>query len=151
MSITVALYRGRQSERICSRLLAWWQRCDYSHCAIVREWSAEGLLLTDATLRHGVSTRWVPMQPWLWELWVLDGDEAAALARADVHVGEVYDWLGLLGFIWRRIKGMTAAQWCSELVMGAAVQMPDPWRWDVAHVACYLRRHATLIDSEAKS
>lgn len=151
MSIKVALYRGRQSGRLGPRLLAWWQRCDYSHCAIV--WSidpaAGGMHISDASLRLGVRSRWVRWEPALWDLWEIDGDRAECAAWVLQHEGQGYDWLGLAGFLWRRIKGISMAWWCSELVMAAAVRMPDPWRWDVAHLACYLRRHGRRVNAEA--
>lgn len=151
MPVTIALYRGRQSKRWASRLLAWWQRCDYSHVAIAWQWDQPlyapptAMHVSDATLTHGgVRSRWVRWEPKLWELWEIDGDRGVAERWVREHEGARYDWIGLAGFLWRRVKGGSRAWWCSEMVM-AILGMPDPWRWDVAHVACYLRRHGRRL------
>ena len=150
MSITIGLYRGRHSRRWSSRVLAWWQRCDYSHCAVVWHVIGDTALVSESTAIGGVQTGWRDWEPELWERWVLDVDSTPVQSWWQAHAGQRYDVRALLGFVFRRIKGGARMWLCSEGVMGS-IGMPDPWRWDVALVSCYLRRHATLIDSEAKS
>lgn len=149
-AVTVGLYRGRHSHRWGARFLAWWQRCDYSHCAVV--WNAidDQMHVSDATLLRGVNSRWQPFEPALWELWDIECDRGALIEWVRRNEGQRYDWLGLLGFVWRRIKGASAAWWCSEMIADAVLGLDDPWRWDVAHIACYLRKHGVARAGRAR-
>ena len=137
VGVTLAFYRGRHSGRIGPWLLAWWQRCDWSHVAVLWQIDAErGMaLVSEATLAHGVQTHWRPWAPWMWDLWELAGisDEPVRLWWRQQE-GSAYDWRGLLGFIIRRIKGRSRAYWCSEAV-AASIGLHDAWRYDVALMA----------------
>lgn len=143
-TITIACYRGRHYGAWPSRLLAWWMRSPYSHCAIV--WLIEGdrALVSEATLKHGTVTHWRDWKPWQWDCWYVPADQTAVRSWWAAHEGDPYDWVGLLGFMWRRIKGISTAQWCSEACM-ASVGVPDPWRWDVAHAAALARWRGTHV------
>ncbi|HSW19000.1 MAG TPA: hypothetical protein VLJ86_17405 [Ramlibacter sp.] len=146
--IVVAFYKGRN--RWSSRFLAWWMRSDYSHCEVVL--SRDGDLYecgSSSFLDGGVRIKRIKLDPAHWTLYevpidiervraiiqrndLTDGQAAAAFARAwfDSHAGEGYDVPGLLGFVFRRIKGWARAWWCSEACT-AALAWADPWRFDV--------------------
>ena len=154
MTVRVALYRGRFSGNGFSRFLAWWARCDWSHAAVL--WGlgqpdSDGNLrarLSEATWHHGVVTRWREWVPGMWDVWEIDEDALACATWWARHDGDEYDWRALFGFVWRRVKGLAHAAICSEAVVASATRLPDPWRWDVALLACYLRTHGRRVTHE---
>ena len=130
MSVTVGFYRGRHSGHVFSWLLAWLDRTDYSHAAIVWQINGPAALVSESTL-PGVQTHWRAWRPELWDLVQVPADAAAVRAWWEANDGRPYDALGLFGFIARRIKGLRGAYWCSEAV-AASLGLRDPWRMSVA-------------------
>jgi hypothetical protein len=60
----------------------------------------------------------------------LHADEPAAIEWFNDHLGEPYDLAAVFGFVWRR--GHRAGHWdCSESI-GAALGIPESWRFDPA-------------------
>ena len=138
--LTIGLYRGRHARNPFGRLLAWWQRSDYSHCAIVWQRNGPVSWVSEATLLGGVRTHWREWEPELWELHDIEADREAVNRWWLEREGRRYDAVGLLGFIFRRIKGARGADWCSEAVT-ESLGFGDPWRWDVALLRVYLVMH----------
>lgn len=137
------LYKGK--ERLSSRFIAWWQRSDFSHVERVlrvdlseRTGMMRLLCGSSSMMDGGVRTKWIVPNPDHWELWAIDGDFTEGDAWFKEHDGERYDLFGLLGFVFRRIKGALRAWWCSEACMASA-GAADPWRFDVASMAAVLR------------
>lgn len=118
--------------RPLSRLVAWWQRSDASHCEVVLAVQGDvHLCASSSWLDGGVRAKSIWLEPAKWRLYDLPRDEAFARAWFDQHRGERYDLLGLLGFTFRRVKGWLRAWWCSE-ACAAMAGVAEPWRYDVA-------------------
>lgn len=126
---TIAFYRGRKYLK--SWFFAWWCRSDFSHCETILSRQGGLHVVAGAKLLEGVRIASIELKPADWELWELDVDAALAHNWIMRHEGEWYDFLGLLGFIFRRIKGALRMWWCSE-ACAAMAGLPDPWRFDVA-------------------
>jgi hypothetical protein len=139
-TVTVAAYRGRHSGRIGPRLLAWWQRCDWSHLLIVWAINGDKALVSEATLWHGVHTSWRYWSPIAHDCWDVPADSEQVWTWWEDREGWRYDLLGLAGFVFRRIKGSLRAMWCSEAVM-ESLGYPDGWRFDVAVSVSVMRKH----------
>ena len=50
----------------------------------------------------GVRLKRIDLDPHKWDVVEIHGDENQARAWFEAHAGEGYDFLGLLGFVWRR-------------------------------------------------
>lgn len=132
-----ALYKGKQ--RLSSRFLAWWQRSDYSHCERVLSLIGNRAYCGSSSfLDGGVRRKWIDLNPQHWEVWAIDARPGGAGEWFIDHDGERYDLPGLLGFVFRRVKGFLRAWWCSEAVT-ASDGWVDPWRFDVATLAAVLK------------
>lgn len=120
-------------KRLLSRILAWWQHSDVSHCEVVAERSGEtGLCLSASWLDGGVRSKWIELAPEKWRIYELDDDPSFARAWASTHEEDGYDYLGLLGFVFRWARLGRKSRWfCSE-ACGAMLRVLDPWRYDVA-------------------
>lgn len=115
-----------------SRFLAWWQRADVSHCESVLQVVVDQYRCGSSSLLDGgVRTKEMPLPPEKWRIYEVPADARQALQWFADHAGEGYDIAGLLGFVFRRIKGWLKAWWCSEAV-AASMGIRDPWRYDVA-------------------
>lgn len=118
--------------RLLSRVLAWWQRHDAAHCEVVLAVQGDvHLCASSSWLDGGVRCKSIWLDPAKWRLYDVPRSEAMARAWFDLHAGERYDLLGLAGFVFRRIKGVLRAWWCSE-ACAAMAGVADPWRYDVA-------------------
>lgn len=136
--LTIAFYRGRRHAK--SWFIAWWQRSDFSHCEVVLRRVGDVYECAGAKLFEGVRVTTLELSNDDWEAWEIPADPVVAHAWLERHEGDLYDLLGLLGFVFRRIKGLLGAWWCSEACAGMA-NIPDPWRWDVA----LLRAHCMAV------
>lgn len=138
----VAFYRGRRHAG--SWLLAWWMRSDYSHVELVLRpvlgAQPQRYTCASAKLLEGVRVADIELPAADWEIVEVPGTVDRAYDWLIQHVGEGYDWLGLAGFVVRRVKGWLRLWWCSEAV-AAMLGIPDPWRWDVAT----LRAHCLAV------
>lgn len=153
-SVTIGLYRGRHARNPFGRLIAWWQRSDFSHCAVVWQRDQDATpgvaYVSEATLLGGVRSHWRKWEPGLWELHEVEADRAAVSRWWTERQGRRYDAVGLLGFIFRRIKGARGAYWCSEAV-AESLNLGDPWRWDVALLRVYLLLHGKRTQQEGNA
>jgi hypothetical protein len=93
----LALYKGRA--RLLNRLVSWWLSSPYSHAEIV---FSDGMCGSSSGSDGGVRLKRFFLDPLKWDLIDIEGDENQARAWFEAHAGEKYDFLGLLGFVWRR-------------------------------------------------
>lgn len=120
--------------RILSRFIAWWQRSDVSHCEVaLRQWGETYDCASSSWLDGGVRRKEMQLPPEKWRIYEVESDRQFADDWASVHNGDGYDWLGLLGFIFRRIKGMRSRWICTE-ACAVMLKLKDPWRYDVAQL-----------------
>lgn len=118
-------------KRLISRLLAWHQRTDVSHCEVVMASVGDAHRCAGASwMDGGVRIKVIDLAPTKWRLYLVpDGVDPHKWALRFQGAG--YDWIGLLGFVNRRIKGSHRAWFCSE-ACADMMGLQDPWRYDVA-------------------
>jgi hypothetical protein len=103
-------------------------KSQYSHCEILfsngRSWSSS---FADGGVREKV----IEYDPEHWDCIELPDElfEERALKWFVVHQGEKYDLLGNLHFIFSVVGDDKKKWFCSEAV-GAALGLPNPWRFD---------------------
>lgn len=125
----VAFYRGRH--RLFDVLVQFWQRCPFSHCELILHEVADVAECASASwLDGGVRTKVIHLDPAHWDVIDVWADPLAVANWLDMHRGDKYDLLGLLGFVWRPIKGRGRKWFCSEAV-AAMLGFDEPWRFDV--------------------
>lgn len=130
--------------RLLSRLIAWWQRSDASHCEVVLTQSGGVTTCASASwLDGGVRAKTIDLTADKLRLYDVPGDIAHAQRWLVRHQGQGYDFLCLLGFAFRRITGSRGRWICSE-ACAAMLGLRQPWRYDVAALetlcACFGRR-----------
>jgi len=113
------------------RLIAWWTNGPYSHCEIVFssnitnvhpyiiKGSATGdLCYSSYPTDGGVRFKHITLDPVAWDVFDVPCDryqEYIASCIALKHVGEHYDWSGILGFVFTDIPGLPQDKFCSEI------------------------------------
>ena len=128
MAIVCAFYKGTRAEnpraRLFDRVVTWWPRSRgrFSHCELVA--SREGLQAKcwSASSLDGsrVRAKEINLGTGRWVLVILQDLEAApALTWFEGAEGRGYDYPGILGFVWRRIKQVRRWLFCSEAVASA--------------------------------
>lgn len=146
----MAFYKGRA--RLFDRLIQWWTRGSYSHCEVATHRSASGAAwcISSSYLDGGVRGKWIVLDPAKWDVIAIPIDSAYAHSWLAAHVGARYDWLGLLGFVWRPQTGALRRWFCSE-VASHLLGLPQSWRFspnDLAAIAHSLAVYALLHPSQ---
>lgn len=130
MSILVAFrYDDR---RILSRLIAWWQLDDATHCELV--FGQVGALYECASaswLDGGVRSKLMEMPAEKWRIYEVPRDADAARQWFDARMGAGYDWLALAGLAIRPVPHDRGRYICTE-ACAAAMGLQEPWRFNVA-------------------
>lgn len=134
-----AFYKGRK--RLFNRLTAWWLRGPYSHCELILGTDLQGrsICASSSFMDGGVRVKHMVLDPDHWD--VIDVGGSADFARdwLQVHHGQGYDLLGLVGFV-MRVLGQDKSRWvCSEAV-AAMLGIPDAWRFDPCSLWAALMR-----------
>lgn len=136
-----AFYRGTRPgiKGIYNRGVRAWCSGDYSHCELV---FSDGLSASSSWEDGGVRFKEIGYSSDNWDFVELpDFLEPAARQWFIDHAGQPYDLLGNVGFIWRPIRGMDGASFCSEALL-AALGVKEPWRFDPCDaysICCALR------------
>lgn len=89
----------------------------------------------------GVRRKVMELAPDHWDLVSIQvtADEAWRAERWFFeHLGDGYDLAGLVGFVWGPWAHRSDKWFCNEAV-GAALGLPDPWRFDPNALAALLR------------
>lgn len=136
MALTLAFYKGRREEnrkaRVFDRLVTWWPRSRgrFSHVELVttRLWGSAHCWSSSAR-DGGVREKWIDLATGRWVLVVLpDHDVTPAVAWFDKHVGQPYDYPGILGYV-LPLKQQRRWWYCSEAVAAAltlSAKVGDP-------------------------
>ena len=124
----IAFYKGRS--RLFNRAVSWWLSGPYSHCELVL-WTKDGVsyCVSSSFSDGGVRMKTIVLTPDHWDLVEVGGDVSVAINWLDTHDKDLYDLLGLLGFVWRRQDGDKSRWFCSEAV-AAMLGFNEPWRFD---------------------
>lgn len=119
--------------RAFSRLIAWWQASDVSHCEVVLRTMRDGQhrCASSSWLDGGMRIKTMPLPAEKWRVYEVDRDAAAADRWATDNAGTEYDWLGLIGYLIRPIRGFAGRTVCSE-ACAAMLGLHQPWRFTVA-------------------
>lgn len=122
----VAFYKGKK--RVFNRLVSWWTRGPYSHTELV---FSDGLSVSSSFMDGGVRYKRIQFNDINWDFVELGNrfDESQIRLRVDGFLGVKYDWLGLIGFVVRRIADDRGKMFCSEFVM-TLLGYPEAWRFD---------------------
>ena len=124
----IAFYKGRK--RLFNRLVCWYCRGRFSHVELVlREEDGVSTCASSSFMDGGVRIKKIILDPEHWEVIETSADLDTALFWLDRHLGNKYDILGILGFLFRRIKQDRRKFFCNEAV-GEMLGEIDPWRFD---------------------
>ena len=137
----IAFYKGRS--RLFNRAVSWWLSGPYSHCELVL-WTQDGVsyCVSSSFSDGGVRMKAIVLNPDHWDLIEVEGDVSAAINWLDSHDKDLYDLLGLLGFVWRRQDGNKSRWFCSEAV-AAMLGFNEPWRFDPMSLYSTLTKKTT--------
>ncbi len=119
--------------RLFSRLVSLVQGGDSAHCEVAYYWEGDTYqCVSSSFVDDGLRKKEIPMPENKWRIYEVSGKtKDEVLAYYIKHEGSKYDWLGLLGFVIRRVKGFSKRKFCSEV--GAEILgLKDPWRYDLA-------------------
>lgn len=118
--------------RWLSRILAWWQLADVSHCEVVLGGIGDAFRCASSSwVDGGVRVMVNDLPSTKWRLYEVPGEADFAAWWAAANDGCGYDWLGLVGHVFRPVRGLADAYTCTEAV-ASMMKLPDPWRFDVA-------------------
>ena len=104
----------------------WWLGGLYSHTELI---FSDGVCGSSRHVDGGVALRVVEFNDKDWDIIEINRDEAAARHWFEVHRGEDFDFLGLLGFVWTRGLNKRRKWFCSEAV-AASLGYSEPHRLD---------------------
>lgn len=142
-----AFYRGRK--RLFNRVCSWWLRGPYSHCELILGTDAQGrgICASSSFMDGGVRVKHMVLDPAHWDVIEVGGSANAARDWLQVHCGQGYDLLGLVGFV-ARVLGQDKSRWvCSEAV-AAMLGIPDAWRFDPCSLRAALSREMTTTTKD---
>lgn len=129
MHIRVCFRYG--DRRLFARLVTLVQGSDTAHCEAARAWTGDvHECVSSSWLDGGVRGKTIEMPAGKWRIYEVDA-AIDPLVYLSQHDGDGYDWLGLLGFVIRRIRGFGGRRFCSEAV-AEILGLRDPWRFDPA-------------------
>ena len=137
--IKVLFYKGRS--RAFNRAVSSWTRGNYSHCEIVAEEHQDGTATcwSSSFQDGGVRCKRMNLHMENWDTLIVPGDLETVVRWFEAHEGDKYDWLGLIGFVFRPIKGFANRTFCSE-ALAASIGLSEPWRFDPNTLYCALNR-----------
>lgn len=123
----VALYKGPAKD--WRHKVAHWAVCvatrsPYSHCELV----IGGVCWSASARDGGVRGKVIDLQSGRWDVFPIEGDEAAALAWFLAHKGQRYDWAGVARFALPFLPNSADRWFCSE-ALAAALGRPWPERF----------------------
>lgn len=128
MSLKVAFWRGTDPglSGVVDRAIRWWTKSEFSHCELVFSdgWAA----VTSWDTKKLVWMQRPEYDPKDWVLVDVPHDEARCRAWVMHHLDLPYDLFGAFGFVWRPLKGLDGALFCSEEV-AACFGWTDPWSY----------------------
>lgn len=140
MSMRIAFWKGTDPgfRGVLDILVRWWTNGPYSHCELIfsDDWTG-----SCSPFEKGVVLLKRPdnyYDPKNWDIVTIGGDEVAARVWFKKHRGMPYDLLGSFGFVWRPIRGVDGAFFCSEAI-ALALGWPNGWRYNPNTQADVLR------------
>jgi len=127
--VTLAFYRGKGNW--VNALIRLWTRGPYSHTEVITKSEGPNLHYCHSADRpdKGVRSKWRLLDVDEWDFVEVDADPVAVEQwyAERLHCG--YDFLGLLGFVFRPETGDKNKYFCSE-ANAASIGINEAWRLD---------------------
>lgn len=122
----------KSKKHIFNRVVSCWTRGPYSHCEVV---FSDGMCASSSFLDHGVRFKRIDITSEDYDvLDVPNIDEAKVRQWFVDHLGQKYDVIGLLSPL-TPIHETKYKWFCNESI-GAAMGIPEPWRFTPNSFAC---------------
>jgi hypothetical protein len=121
----------KSKSSLFDRLICFWQVGPYCHCeAILSGPDNKGEYEVASSLPGtGVRIAHQQLPSSDWDIIDAFGDVNSVRSWYQNHLGAKYDYLGILGFIFRPVKKDKNEYFCSESI-GNALGIPQSWRLD---------------------
>lgn len=118
--------------RIFARLVTLLQGGDSAHCEVAYAWQdTYHECVSSSFLDGGIRKKVIDMPATKWRIYELDSVDVAKVEEVyKKYEGSKYDWLGLAGFVFRRVKGFLKRVFCSEYA-AEVVGLDEPHRFDL--------------------
>lgn len=130
----IAFYKGHG--RVYDKLVKWWTKGSYSHVEVL---FSDGYSASASSRDGGIRFKKIKYNPERWDFVEVDCPEQEVQLWFTLRAGEKYDYIGLLGFLWRPISGRDKLWFCSEAI-AASLGYKDSWRY------CPNTLYSTLIN-----
>ena len=119
-------------KRIFARLVTALQGGDSAHCEASASWTGNTYnCVSSSFLDGGIRTKEIYMSAEKWRIYEIDSVDASRVNEVyKKYKGSGYDWFGLVGFVFRRVKGFLHRVFCSEYV-AEVIGLDEPWRFDL--------------------
>lgn len=132
MSVPLQIAFRFGDRRWFARLVCALRGGDSAHCemSVLRD-RDEHHCISASFLDGGVRFKSMPLPASKWRIYEMPDDAVGAIEWLRKHDHDGYDWLGLLGFLARRIKGDRKRRFCSEAA-AEVLGLPEPHRYDLA-------------------
>lgn len=130
--VTLAFYRGppRGLWGLFTRAIRWWTSGPYSHVEVILATPKGTLWATSDAAEGGVVLRIKgDTIPGEWDLVKIKADPQKVFEWFASREGLGYDYLGIFGFVVRKVTGASNRYFCGEAAC-ASTGMKDPWRFD---------------------
>ena len=129
-----AFYKAHgASANIWDKLISLWENGPYAHCEVILSGPDDKGLYEIASSKpgkgQGVRITYSALPTEDWDIIESPGNEAAVRQWFVDNAGKVYDYLGLVGFIFRPVPDDKEKYFCSEAI-GNALGIKDAWRYD---------------------
>ena len=138
MTLSVAFYKGTRPglAGIYNRVVRWWEPGKYSHCELV---FSDGLSASSSYKDGGVRFKKIDFNPDNWDFIEIPANlEPAAFMWFTRHIGEGYDLVGNLRFLFDFIRNRNDKWFCSE-ALAESLGMVDSWRLGPNGLAAVLK------------
>jgi len=143
-----AFYKGREEgffRGFFDWVVRFWMRGEYSHVEAILQDHGDGTY-TIASSVPGVgiriATQTLPKEDW--DIFEGPGNAEDVRKWYEQNLHADYDYLGLLGFVLRRVVGEKSSYFCSESVC-YAIGCDEPWRFDPNALADLVKMYPRTV------
>lgn len=136
----IAFYKSKSHP--FNRFVSWWDRGPYSHCELVGEDLGDNTFMcySSSARDGGVRKKKIKLDVNKWDVVEVDGDFEFAMTWFNKYEGCGYDYLGLVGFLFRIVEGQKSRFVCSESIC-EMLGYKDGWRFSPNAVAASVKRY----------
>jgi len=131
----IALYKGKQ--HLFNKAVAWWTRGPYSHVELILD---DNVSVSSSFRDGGVRYKQINYSNTEnWDFIEIGPEPEGLRAKIDEILDQKYDWMGLIGFVFRRVGDDRKKLFCSESVM-YLLGYSEPWRFDPNTLTAVFRK-----------